>query len=35
MGPGVHVDTTKTRDITEELAAESAGADSAREVVSA
>ncbi len=35
MGPGVHVDTTKTRDIAEELAAESAGADSAREVASA
>jgi large subunit ribosomal protein L1 len=34
MGPGVHVDPSITRDITEELA-ESAGADSAREAVSA
>ncbi|MGH3066404.1 MAG: 50S ribosomal protein L1 [Gaiellaceae bacterium] len=34
MGPGVHVDSTITRDIAEELA-ESAGAESAREVVSA
>jgi len=34
MGPGVRVDPTKTRDIVEELA-ESASADSAREVVSA
>ena len=28
MGPGVHVDTTRTRGITEELDGESAGADS-------
>jgi len=34
MGPGIRVDSTKTRDIADELA-ESAGADSAREVVSA
>ena len=34
MGPGIHVDSTKIRDIAEELA-ESASADSAREVVSA
>jgi len=34
MGPGVHVDSTITRDIAEEMA-ESAAADSAREVVSA
>ena len=34
MGPGVRVDSTKTRDIAEELA-ESAAADSAREGVSA
>jgi large subunit ribosomal protein L1 len=34
MGPGVHVDPAITRDIAEELA-ESAGADSAREAVSA
>jgi len=34
MGPGIRVDSTKTREIADELA-ESAGADSAREVVSA
>jgi large subunit ribosomal protein L1 len=34
MGPGIHVDPSITRDITEELA-ESAGAESAREAVSA
>jgi large subunit ribosomal protein L1 len=31
MGPGVHVDTTRTRAITEELDGEPAGADSPRE----
>ena len=34
MGPGIHIDSSITRDIAEELA-ESAGADSAREAVSA
>jgi large subunit ribosomal protein L1 len=34
MGPGIHIDPTRTRDIVEEIA-ESANADSAREVVSA
>jgi len=34
MGPGVHVDPSRTRDIVEELA-EAAGADSAQEVISA
>jgi len=34
MGPGIHVDPARTRDIVEELA-ESADADSAREAVSA
>ena len=32
MGPGVHVDSTITRDITDELGAEPAGADSAKEI---
>jgi len=32
MGPGVHVDSTVTRDIAEELSGESAGADSPKEI---
>jgi large subunit ribosomal protein L1 len=31
MGPGIRVDPTKTRDLTEELSTESADADSVRE----
>ena len=32
MGPGIHVDSTVTRDIAEELDGESAGAESAKEI---
>jgi len=31
MGPGIHVDSTRTRDIADELSGESAGADSPKE----
>jgi large subunit ribosomal protein L1 len=32
MGPGIHVDSTITRDIAEELTGESAGAESPKEI---